>query len=390
MTSEKKSGGGEARAEPEKSDASRDEATDSAPEKQVAKKDPVRRITLIVLAIAIVIFVWYVLADRYAPWTDQARVKAFIVPIVPQVSGVLTEVNVDVNQVVEPNQVLVRINPSDYELAVQKAEAALERAGQEIGASTEAVASAQARVVDAQAQLDYARKQSDRLLKLADKGVISRADADKTRTEVTKAKAELDRANSELRKAREQLGKEGEDNPRIREAIASLKQARIDLERTTIRSPTLGVITDLRVDVGHYANVGQPLMTFGSSTDVWVQANLRENSLGNVKEGDRAEIVLDVAPGRVFRGTVSSIGYGVGHGDRTATLGELSMAEGKTGWLRDAQRFPVIIHFDDNSAVGLRRAGGRADVQIYTGDHPVLNALGRLWIRLMAVLSYVY
>ena len=99
--------------------------TDSTP-------DPVRRITRYLMIIVAILFIWYITADRIAPWTDQARVQAYVIPVVPQVSGRVIEVNVVKDQAVEPGHVLLRIDPTDYELAVQAAEAALELAGQEI------------------------------------------------------------------------------------------------------------------------------------------------------------------------------------------------------------------------------------------------------------------
>lgn len=355
-----------------------------------ASHDPVRRYTRIVLAVVAFLFVWYVLADRYAPWTDQARVQAYIVPISPKVAGKVTQVNVVQDQVVKAGEVLVQIDRRDYELAVQGAEAALERAGQEIGASTDEVAVAEARLSETRTQLAYAQQQARRYLELAKKGVISKADADRTRTEVDAAQAQVASARAALDKAKEQLGRQGADNPKIREALAALEQARINLRETSLVAPTAGGITNLKIDIGHYANAGQPLMTFVSSTDVWVQANLRENSIANIKAGDAVDIALDVAPGRVFSGTVSSVGYAVKQPSGGAA-GEAVTVQGTSGWLRDAQRFPVIIHFTDESARGLRRAGGQADVQIYTGSSNfLLNTLGRIWIRLMSLLSFIY
>jgi len=114
---------------------------------------------------------------------------------------------------------------------------------------------------------------------------------------------------------------------------------------------------------------------------------MRENSIGNVKPGDEVDILLDVAPGRIFKGEVASIGYGVGETDEE---GELYEIQSTSGWLRDSQRFPVIIHFSDDTAKGYRRYGGQADVVIYTGDHWVLNSLGWMLIRLNSYLSYIY
>ena len=100
------------------------------------------------------------------------------------------------------------------------------------------------------------------------------------------------------------------------------------------------------------------------------------------------DISLDVAPGRIFKGNVVSVGFAVSH-ETGGDVGELDTIQGKSGWLRDAQRFPVNIAFDDESARSLRRLGGQADVQFY-GDSGLLNGLGWLWIRLLSWLSYVY
>ena len=130
-------------------------------------------------------------------------------------------------------------------------------------------------------------------------------------------------------------------------------------------------------------------MTFIEVDNIWIQTNLRENNIANVKVGNTMNIALDVAPGRIFKGTVSSLGFAVGSASDSA-IGDVATIEGSSGWLRDAQRFPVTITFDDNSARGYRRLGGQADVQFYTGNNWIVNALGWIWIRVLSWLSYVY
>ena len=354
------------------------------------KPDPVKKWTRIVLVVCVVLFAWYVLSDRLAPWTDQARVQGFVIPMAPKVSGRIINVNVVQDQIVKEGEVLAQIDPRDFEIAVRRAEAALERAGQEIGAGTDAVAIAQAKLTEARTNLDYVQLQARRYKALAEKGTISKAEADRVDAELTRAKAQVTSAKAELDKAKEELGTEGQDNPKIRDAIAALEKARRDLNGTSLRAPMDGGITNLQVQVGYYANAGQPIMTFVSARDVWVQANLRENNIANIAVGDPVDIALDVAPGRIYRGKVSSIGFAVNQPSGGA-LGEAVTVEGKSGWLRDAQRFPVTIAFADDSAYGSRRAGGQADVQIYTqSSNWILNSLGWLWIRLMSLLSYVY
>ncbi|GMQ90107.1 MAG: HlyD family secretion protein [Gammaproteobacteria bacterium] len=377
-----------AKAEEQQAEIPGDEAGKS---EDVKKPDPVRRLTRIVLAVVVVLFIWYVFADRLAPWTDQARVQGFVVPIAPEVSGDVTKVIQGIDQIVQAGQLLLQIDLRPYEIAVKRAQAALEEAGQQVGAGTAAVKSAGARLLDARAQVKRAEQGNARVQRIyrQDPGATSQSDLEQAETTLLQAKALEATAEAELEKAKQQLGKKGRDNPRLRSAIAALEQAQLDLADASIRAPLDGAVTNVKIDVGQYARAGTPIMTFVSNTDVWIQANMRENSLGRVKAGDAVDIALDVAPGRIFKGKVASIGFGVSQG-LSGAPGELTTAKGDSGWLRDAQRFPVIIKFADDSAFGLRRVGGQADIQIYTGNHPILNTLGWFWIRLMSLLSYVY
>jgi multidrug resistance efflux pump len=351
--------------------------------------DPVKRITRIALVVIAVVFVWYVVADRLAPWTDQARVQAYVVPIVPQVAGRVIEVNVSKDQEVQRGDVLLKIDPSDYQLAVDNAETNLELAGQEIGASTASVGTAQAKVVEAQANVDHFKAQSKRIFELEEKQIYSKSQGDQARAAVIKADAQLVSAQAELEKAKQALGVKGKENPKIRSAIAKLKKAQIDLSRTTILAPSHGGITNLKIDEGHFASVGTPLMTFVEVDNVWIKANLRENSIANVKVGTPVEIILDSAPGKVFNGKVSSKGFAVSH-EKGGAIGDLETIESSAGWLRDAQRFPVYVSFDDDSTRGLRRLGGQADVQFYSTDNWLINSLGWIWIRILSWMSFVY
>jgi multidrug resistance efflux pump len=354
-----------------------------------AQVDPVRRLIRWAAILAVALFVWYLASDHYTPYTDQARVDGYVVPVVPEVSGRVIEVAVAINQLVDAGQLLLKIDPHDYELAVADAEAGLERAGQDVGAGTAEIAAAQARLADAKAQLETQRIQTDRRITLEGLGVASKSEADRARAQLSRDKGKLGTAQADLQKAMENLGDDGRNNTGVRSAMAALEKARYDLARTSIYAPSVGGMTNVDIGVGQYATKGQPIMTFISASDAWVVADLRENSLRNIDVGDEAEILLDVAPGRVFKGTVASIGYGVETSSRNQ-LGALPTVSGQSGWLREPQRFPVIVRFADDEARGLRRAGGQADVVIYTGDGFVLNTLAWLWIRFVGLLSFVY
>jgi multidrug resistance efflux pump len=359
------------------------------PAPAVETKDPVRKITKYVLFITALIFVWYIVADRHAPWSDQARVQTYVIPIVPQVSGRVTEVLVKQDQIVSPGDILFKIDPSDYELAVENAEATLELAGQEIGAGMASVVTAQAQLVVAETNVEHVNAQSARVFEMELKNVLSHSDGDKARAAIKQSKAQVVSAKANLDKAKQALGKEGNENPRIRSAMAQLKKAQLDLSRTVVIAPSKGGITNLQIDTGFYAKAGAASMTFIEGNNAWVQVNLRENNLANLAIGNSVEIALDVNPGAIYQGKISSIGFAVDTSS-TSAVGGLATVESKTGWLRDAQRFPVMITFDDDSTKGKRRLGGQADVQIYTGDNWFVNSLGWIWIRVLSILSYVY
>ena len=140
-----------------------------------APANPVRRLTLIVMAVGAVLFLYGIAADRITPYTAQALVQAYLVKIAPEVGGRVIDVGVDTDQRVEAGKVLFRIEPDQYVLAVRRAEAQLETIGQSIGASTAAVATAQAKLVEAIAGRENARDQSKRTLELVRKGVDSEA-----------------------------------------------------------------------------------------------------------------------------------------------------------------------------------------------------------------------
>jgi len=170
----------------------------------------------------------------------------------------------------------------------------------------------------------------------------------------------------------------------------ALENAQLDLYRSSIRAPSDGIITNLQVDVGHYAGTGAPIMTFIATKSVWVQANMRENCLGNIKKGDPVEMVLDSAPGRIFKGAVTSVGYGVADNSGNS-VGGLATVQPNQGWLRQAQYMPVLVDFTDiEQAKGVLRAGGQVNVIVYTGSHPVLNTIAKLWIRLISLLSHLF
>ncbi len=354
--------------------------------------DPVRKWTFIIIGLCLVLLAYYLVADRVTPLTTQARVHALVVPVAPEVSGTVINVAVSSNQLVNKGDVLFRVDPSRYELAVGTAEANLESARQATGATTAAVDAAAAQLTAAEASLGRAAKDTERLrrIKAEDPGAISDRRLEMSEASLAVAESQVDAAKANLERAREELGQTGDQNSRILQAQAALDQAKLDLDRTVVRAPDDGIVTEVRVDNGNFAQAGAPLMTFLATHDVWVQADFTENNLGNIKRGDRVELVFDALPGKVVEGTVRTTGFGVSVD--SAPLGSLPTISNNRTWLREAQRFSVLVGFEmpeRQERLGIR-IGAQATVVVYTGSNPLFNAFAWLRMRLISLFTYAY
>ena len=357
--------------------------------KNATQRDPVRRWTLIILGLIVVLFLYSMIADRMTPYTSQATVQTFVVRMAPEVAGRVIEVKVVDNQRVKAGDMLFRIDPQPFTISLAQAEARLAGVGQTIGASTAAVTSAQERLIEAQAKRDNVREQANRVLQLVEKGVYAKARKDTATKELEVAEAAVREAASEVERAKQELGPQGSDNPQVREALAAVEQAKLDLLHTTITAPSDGVITNLQLTEGEFVAVGQAALTFIDTSDAWINANFRENSLENVKAGDPVELVLDTLPGRVFDAKVQSIGWGVSQGSIDPETGLPKINE-PMGLVRNPQRFAVMIEPNRADYVpGSVRYGSQANVIVYATGNALTNAIGALWIRLVAILTYV-
>lgn len=364
--------------------------SDAPQESTDGGRDPVRIVTLVVLVLCAIAFLLYVRTDRVVPYTDQARVMGYTVAVVPQVSGYVTDITVGLHEEVEPGRLLVQIDTQAYQIGVRSARAQLDNVLQQIGGQSAGVEAAAAKVAALRAQEDISLREFERIESIRERNAsaISQSDRDRAEAAWLGSVAQVQAAEADVRRIEATLGPTGLDNPSVRAAMAGLEQAELNLARTSIRAPSRGAIESLELDVGHFAGAGQALMTFVSTGDVWLQADFRENSLANLAPGVPVEILLDAVPGEVLTGTVRSVGLGVG--DATpASRGSLPSVSQQRGWLRQPQQFPVIVDFGDDVPREALRHGAQASVRAFTGRAPLLNPLGRLLMRVYALMSYV-
>jgi multidrug resistance efflux pump len=356
----------------------------------VERGDPVKRWTLLVLLVVIVLVGWYLRADRITPATSQARVHALVVPIAPEVQGTITGVFVRNNQRVEAGQRLFQIDIERYELAVETARASLDLARQAREGAAANVDAARANLDSALANEERARLDAVRIrtIREQDPGAMSQRRLESAEASLASAQGRVASARAGLQGALENLGAPGDLNAQVRQAKASLDTALLNLARATVRAPEDGVVTGMRIDKGNFAGAGAPQMTFIGLENIWVQADFKENNLGHLDPDDTVDIVFDAYPGRVFRGAVREIGFGVTVND--PPLGSLPTIQNDRNWLRQAQRYPVLIDFAVPDGPVRLKVGSQATVVVYTGEHPLFNALARWLMRLQALLTFAY
>ncbi len=365
---------------------------DAEPGAAAAPANPARKIILISLCVLLLLYVYHVAADRITPYTSQATVDTLLVQIAPEVTGQVIEVGVKDNGPVKKGQVMFRLDPEPFQIALRKSEADLAVALQGAEVSAVEIGVAKAALQKQRVDLAASRQLGKIVIDLVDQRALAETQAIRARADISKTQADVQKSEAELERARQNLGAAGYDNPNVKQAVAAIQQARLNLTNSTVIAPADGVVTNLRLSAGQYVSQGQPLLSFIQFGPRWISAAMRENQLGNLEPGDKVLVALDDNPGKLFPGRVDSIGWGITGGEEAPT-GQLPDVQATNGWLREPQRFLVRVVMaptdDGKPTLAFGRSGAQANVMVFTDDSSILNPLGRLWMHVIAQLSYL-
>jgi membrane fusion protein, multidrug efflux system len=354
-------------------------------------------------AVAVVIVLAAILGWRYFAGresTDDAQIDGHIAPIAARVGGTVVAVNAGDNQQVKAGAVLVRLDDTDYRVALQRAEADLAEARAQAQAAREGVpvtttttasgvssaaagvTRAEAGVAGSQARLDAAeahlreatandtrvQRDLERVRQLIEKDEVSRQQYDAAVAAAASARAAVDAARAtvvEAEHARAQArdallqaqadlrtahtapnqvaimrAREASAEAKVQQAQAVVEQARLALGYTTVIAPTDGVVSRKTVQVGETVQAGQPLLALVPLDDVWVTANFKETQLRHMHPGQRAVVEVDTY-GRSYRGRVDSIAAATG-----ARFSVLPPENATGNYIKVVQRIPVKIVLD--------------------------------------------
>ena len=275
-------------------------------------------ITLVVSGIALVLGLAMWQEYMETPWTRDGTVRAYVVTMAPEVAGRIVELPVANNQFVHKGDLLMTIDPTDYKIAVAVAEAALQQA---------------------QANVLNTEREAKRREKLSALEIVP-----------TEQK-QIYETNALVAQAQNQ------------QAAANLNRARVNLERTEIRSPVNGWVTNLLAQLGDYANVGQNQISVVDADSFWIDGYFEETNLESIHEGDPATIKL-MGYRQLIRGHVGSVARGINVANAQPNGQGLANVNPIFTWVRLAQRIPVSIRIDQVPAGVRLVAGMTATVQI--------------------------
>lgn len=288
--------------------------------------------------------IYYFATNHYVS-TDNAYVQQDKVSVSAQVAGEIVEVKGRENQQVKAGDLLFRIDPEPFRIAMAQAEASIAAAQVNIVGLKAELGTAGVDIGAAAEDVKFYQQEYDRQAELMNRGFSTRARIEQAEHELSGARSRLAAAQARVREARAALATAPVApgvNPAVLAALAQKRKAELDLSRTDVRAPVAGTITQAdRLQLGQMMTAGLPALTIMVSDRSWVEANFKETELADMHVGQPATLTFDAYPDLALAGHVASIGAGTG-----SEFSVLPAQNANGNWVKVTQRVPVRIAID--------------------------------------------
>jgi membrane fusion protein (multidrug efflux system) len=288
---------------------------------------------------------YYIANDHYVS-TDNAYVQQDKVSISAEVGGRIIDVAVHENDVVNAGDLLFRIDPAPYRIAIEQADAAIAAAQVRVSSLQTEYQTTGVDIESAREDVAFYEKEYQRQSALMQAGFTTRARLQAAEHALSDARSRVASAQANATKARAALATGSAApgiNPAIKAGQAQREQALLNLSRTEVRAPVSGVVSQAdRLQLGQMMVQGLPGVTIVASSRSWIEANFKETDLAHMRVGQPAEITFDAYPELKVRGKVSSIGAGTG-----SEFSVLPAQNANGNWVKVTQRVPVRIAITD-------------------------------------------
>ncbi len=267
----------------------------------------------------------YSIHSMYYKSTDDAFVEGHIITVSPRIAGPVLNLAVEDNQFVKKGDLILEIDPKDYEVKLKQTQAKLEEA-------KAALISAENRLEKNNSELEFATDDYERYSKMFEKGIVSKQDFDLSKTKYTTKLSDVNSSKADY----DEIGAS------VKRLEAEMEQDELNLSYTKIYAPQDGLITNRSVEQGNYIQTAQPLMAVVPNK-VWVVANFKETQIANMKKGQSVKIKVDTYGNKKFLGEVDSIQRSTG------AKSSLFPPENAVGsYVKIVQRVPVKIIFKED------------------------------------------
>ena len=322
---------------------------------------------------------WYLTGGRYVS-TDDAYVQAARVAISTDISGRVVGIDVHDNDRVKAGQVLFRLDPRPFQIAVEEAKAQLATVRFQIHAMKATYHQKRADVRATEATVDYQQHEFERQQRLVTSGTASQQQFEQARQAYETGRQQLASKQQDVAVALANIGGDPDlpldQHPMVQHAQAALDRAELNLSYTVITAPENGIATKVeQLQVGDYVTASTPLFSLMSADRVWVEANFKETELTHMRTGQTATVEVDTYPDLVFEAKVESLSPGTG-----LTFSLLPPENATGNWVKVVQRLPVRVSIDRFDPDAPLHAGLSATVEVDTGyNRPLLGRVERLF-----------